>query len=147
MVEDKCFFTVPGRDELKRLSHPASRRGCLLGRASIPFGVAGAGAPRSPPAVKRYICSHKLKVKSCDGSTACVWSRRSRVKTSPDASDVAVQPRAAVSECSAEDDPTAGIPSCLLRLIRLHDYDDLDVNVANFRHTVFTNCKQLDQVD
>lgn len=68
------------------------------------------------------------------------------MKISPDATDVALHPLAAVSECSAEDDPTAGIPSCLLRLIRLHDYGDLDVNVANFRHTVFTNCKQLDQV-
>lgn len=60
---------------------------------------------------------------------------------------MALQPWAAVSECSAEDDPTAGIPSCLLRLIRLHDCDDLHVKVANFRHTVFTNCKQLDQVE
>ena len=59
---------------------------------------------------------------------------------------MALQPRAAVRECSAEDEPTAGIPSCLLRLIRLHDYDDLDINVAKFRRTVFTYCKQLDQV-
>lgn len=68
------------------------------------------------------------------------------MKISGDGADVAPQPRPAVAECSSEDDLTAGIPSCLLRLIRLHDYDDLDINVANFRRMMFTHCKQLNGV-
>lgn len=63
------------------------------------------------------------------------------------AADVAPQPRAAVSECSGEDNLTARIRSCLLRLIRLHHYDDFDINVAKFRHLVFTRPKQFDRVE
>lgn len=65
---------------------------------------------------------------------------------SPGAADVAPQPWAAVSECSGEDNLTARIRSGLLRLIRLHHYGDFDINVAKFRHMVFTRCKQFDPV-
>lgn len=52
IVDHKCFFLVPEWDELKHLSHPASRHECLLGRAAYcvhPSGVAGPAAPCSPP--------------------------------------------------------------------------------------------------
>lgn len=98
----------------------------------------GAAAPRSPLVARRHTSLDKLK--SCDRGGGGVG------KNEPGAAGVAPQPWAAVRECSGEDNLTARIRSCLLRLIRLHHYGDFDINVAKFRHMVFTRRKQFDPV-